>query len=131
MPEKNKNPYSNLLKTISICLFALVLSACGSSYPKLTQFKAFDERFNTTIDTKDSTELAEFSELFFERIEADDALDDLNFIYLFDVTTAEGSSRWRCSKNGFCQERVQGAQPQTDIYYLERYKELYDKSNFQ
>lgn len=108
----------------------MALSACGNSYPKLTQFKAFDERFNTTIDTQDPTELAEFSELFFDRIEADDALDSLNFNYLFDITTAEGSSRWRCSENGFCQERLQGAQPQREIFYLERYKELYEKSNF-
>lgn len=130
MPKKNKNPHTSVLKTFFICLSVLTLSSCGDSYPKLTQFKAFDERFNTTIDTQDPTELALFSELFFDRIEADDALDSLNFNYLFDVTTAEGSSRWRCSENGFCQERVQGAQPQREIFYLERYKELYEKSNF-
>lgn len=116
------------LKWIGTLTTFMLLTSCGSDYPKLTQFKAFDERFNTVIDTKDPKQLATLSELFFDRRQTDDVTANLDFQYLFDVTTAQGSERWRCSKNGYCQARTEGAEAQTEIFYVERYKELYQIS---
>lgn len=124
----NQRFLSSPLKWAGLLVLLLLLTACGNEYPKLTQFKAFDERFNTVIDTKDADQLSILSELFFDRREANDVTANLDFQYLFDVTTAQGSERWRCSENGYCQRRVQGAEAQTDIYYVERYKELYQIS---
>jgi len=107
----------------------LLLSACKKGYPTLTQFKAFDERFNTVIDTKDADKLAILSELFHDRRQTDDVTADLGFKYLFDVTTSEGAKRWSCTVNGYCKERVEGLVHLTEIFYLERYKELYTFSN--
>ena len=129
MPKNYNKTIFKKYQLLILISATFLLSSCGNDYPKLTQFKAFDERFNTVIDTKDSAELKEFSELFFSRTEADDALDDLNFNYLIDITTTEGSQRWRCSENGYCQERKQGATPHREIFFLERYKELYTKAN--
>jgi hypothetical protein len=120
--------YSVLLKWMILISSMLMLSACGNSHPKLTHFKAFDERFNTVIDTKDASQLKTLGDLFYDRIESNDVTANLDFQYLFDVTTKEGAERWRCTKNGYCQLRTEGAQPQRDIFYLERYKELYDMS---
>ncbi|MCX7555124.1 hypothetical protein OS175_14700 [Marinicella sp. S1101] len=129
MSKEKKPSKRKPFKIAALLLIISLLSACGSDYPKLTHFKAFDERFTTVIDTKNPDELKEFSAMFFERTEADDALADLSFDYLFDITTAAGSERWRCTKNGYCQQRTQGAVSQLDIYYVERYKELYEKAN--
>lgn len=129
MPFEKTTHITKNIRLFSCYGLLLILSACGNDYPKLTQFKAFDQRFNTVIDTTDKDELVEFSALFFNRSEADNALADLSFDYLFDLTTAEGSERWRCTKNGYCQKRTSGAEMQMDIYYVERYKELYKKAN--
>ncbi len=115
-------------KKIKLTLISLVmlLSACGNDTPILTQFKAFDERFTTVIDTKDADQLAKLSELFFDRQEATNAEGNLDFIYLIDVTTAAGSERWGCTKTGYCRQRVEGAAPNRTIFYLERHRELYE-----
>jgi len=112
-----------------IIFILFLLSACGNDYPTLTHFKAFDERFTTVIDTSDTDELATLSALFYNREEISDAEGDLDFVYLFDTTTADGSQRWRCTKTGYCQERVEGAAPNRHIFFLEQYRELYERSN--
>ncbi len=114
--------------TLPLLTAFLFLGACGNDYPKLTHFKAFDERFTTVLDTKDPDQLKLISEMFFDRQEANDVQADLSFDYLFDLTTAAGSERWRCTKTGYCQQRTQGAEPLREIYYVERYKELYEIS---
>ncbi len=120
---------NNQIKTTLFIVACLSLNACGNDYPKLTQFKAFDERFTTVLDTSEPDKLATLSELFFDRQEASGVQADLSFDYLFDVTTAEGSERWRCTKTGYCQQRLEGAAPHREIYYVERHKELYDHAN--
>ncbi len=120
---------SPLLKWVALSALMLLLSACGNDHPKLTHFKAFDERFNIVIDTKNVDQLATISELFYNRRESNDVTASLDFQYLFDITTAKGSERWRCSKHGYCQLRVEGAEPQREIFYVERYKELYRVTN--
>lgn len=103
----------------------IMLNACGSDHPTLTHFKAFDERFTTVIDTSDATTLTTISELFYDRQEVTGAEGNLDFQYLFDITHAGGSERWRCTKTGYCQQRLEGAEPNREIFYVERYKELY------
>lgn len=110
-------------------MILMMLTACGNNHPKLTHFKAFDERFTTVIDTKEADKLKLLGELFYDRQEADDAEGNLDFVYLLDVTSSAGSERWRCTKTGYCQERVDGSTPQREIYFLERYRELYDEAN--
>ncbi len=119
----------NTMKVLSSIVVILLLSGCGKDFPELTHFKAFDEKFTTVLDTTDPEQLKLLSALFFDRQEANDVQADLSFDYLFDVTTAAGSERWRCTKRGYCQQRVQGAEPLREIYYVERYKELYETAN--
>lgn len=102
-----------------------LLSACGADHPKLTSYKAFDERFTTVIDTQNPEELKKLGDLFFNQQEATGVEANLDFVYLIDVTTAESSSRWRCTKTGYCQERTEGAAPNREIWFLEQYRELY------
>ncbi|VAW47412.1 hypothetical protein MNBD_GAMMA02-1413 [hydrothermal vent metagenome] len=118
-----------LMKWTVIITAMLQLSACGNNYPKLTQFKAFDERFTTVLDTQDPEKLKLLSELFFNRQQTDDVQAALSFDYLFDLTTSAGSERWRCTPNGYCQQRKEGAEPFREIFYVERYKELYRVTN--
>ncbi len=128
MQNKIRSPGLRLIQSIrwiGTIAIMLQLTACGNDYPKLTHFKAFDERFNTVIDTTDASQLSTLSELFYDRRQTDDVTADLGFKYLFDVTSAEGSQRWSCTTNGYCKERVEGFVHLTEIYYLERYKELY------
>ena len=106
----------------------LVLSGCGEDHPKLTHYKAFDERFTTVIDTADPELLQNIGDLFFTRELATGVEGNLDFVYLIDITLASGSERWRCTRTGYCQLRVQGAAPQRDIYFLERHRELYNLS---
>jgi hypothetical protein len=118
------------LTSFTLVATTLLLSACGNDYPKLTHFKAFDERFTTVLDTEDPEQLKEISAMFYNRQDVDDVQADLSFDYLFDLTLASGDQeRWRCTQSGYCQQRVQGAAPQRDIFYVERYKELYELSN--
>ncbi|MFC3195387.1 hypothetical protein ACFODZ_14125 [Marinicella sediminis] len=119
---------NNTKLTITAILF-LVLSACGGSHPKLTHFKAFDERFTTVIDTSDPATLKDLGDMFFDQVEATGTQADFDFVYLIDVSTAAGSERYRCTKTGYCQLRTEGAEMQREIVYLERYRELYDLSN--
>jgi len=116
-------------KNLVILASILLLTACGNDHPQLTQFKAFDERFTTVIDTKDPENLKVLGELFYDRQEASGAEGDLDFSYLFDITTAAGSERWRCTQTGYCQLRVEGAAPNREIFYLERHRELFERSN--
>ncbi|MCB1583100.1 MAG: hypothetical protein R3E90_09140 [Marinicella sp.] len=121
--------YKLLIKKTLILLFTtLLLSACGNNHPKLTSYKAFDERFTTVIDTQDPLELEKIGDLFYDRQEATGVEANLDFVYLIDVTTAEGSHRWRCTKTGYCQERTEGAAPNREIWFLEQYRELYTLS---
>jgi len=106
----------------------LVLTGCGEDHPKLTNYKAFDERFTTVIDTSDADLLQTLGDLFFDRELATGVEGNLDFVYLIDITMASGSERWRCTKTGYCQQRVQGAAPHREIYFLERHRELYDLS---
>ncbi|WP_223787534.1 hypothetical protein [Marinicella meishanensis] len=116
--------------TLTLVTATLLLSACGESHPELTHFKAFDERFTTVLDTEDPEQLKEIAAMFYNRQDVDDVQADLSFDYLFDLTLVSGTQeRWRCTRNGYCQQRVQGAEPLRDIYYVERYKELFELSN--
>jgi hypothetical protein len=120
------NQITKLTLTASL---AVLLTACGGSHPKLTHFKAFDERFTTVIDTSDPGVLKNLGDMFYDQVEATGTQADLDFVYLIDVTTAAGSERYRCTKTGYCQLRTEGAEMQREIVYLERYRELYDLSN--
>ena len=113
------------LKWLMVVITCTLLTACGNDYPKLTHYKVCDEHFNTVLDTYDADKLAALSELFYDRRLVKDVTADLDFKYLFDVTTAQGSERWRCTKNGYCQVRTEGIEAQTEIFYVERYKELF------
>lgn len=118
-------------KLIQITLSSLTLSlltACGSDHPQLTSYKAFDERYTTVIDTQNPDQLKALGDLFYNRQEAADAEGDLNFVYLIEISTAEVSQRWRCTKTGYCQERMEGAVPNREIWFLEQYRELYQLS---
>ncbi len=126
--KKVRLKLSKVFKSVGIITTLLTLSAC-SDHPQLTQFKAFDERFNTVIDTTDADKLSTLSELFYDRRQTDDLTADLGFKYLFDITTSEGTERWSCTTNGYCKERVEGFVSSIEIFYLERYKELYALSN--
>lgn len=120
---------NNKIKLTSILTLIMLLSACGSGHPKLTHFKAFDERFTTVIDTSDPAMLKNLGDMFYDQVEATGAQGNLDFVYLIDVSTAAGSERYRCTKTGYCQLRTEGAEMQREIVYLERYRELYDLSN--
>ncbi len=90
MQKNNHNSHPQLVnfsqfKWYTVILSCMLLSACGNDYPKLTHFKAFDERFNTVIDTKDAAQLATLSELFFDRRESNDVTANLDFQYLIDM----------------------------------------------
>lgn len=115
-------------KTIfTILSLGILLAGCGQSPPKLTHFKAINERFQTVFESADSNQLKNINQLFHERHEANNAAAE--FDYLLDLTTEEGTARWRCSSNGYCQKRTTGTQMQVTIYRLERYRELYDLIN--
>ncbi len=103
----------------------VLLSACGSEYPTLTHFEFIDDTNVTTVDTKDSNELADYSALFYERTEVTDPLVAPDFKYLVGVEVNGEKERWRCSKDGYCRIYAQGDTP---IYKLERYIELYNRS---
>lgn len=120
---------SECAKYSTISFILLLLTACGNNHPELTHLKVFDERFSTVLDTKDSTKLSQFSELFHDRTKVTNVQGDLNFVYLFDVTTSSDSERWRCTKSGFCRLQLEGATPNREILYIERYKELFQMSN--
>jgi len=119
------------IKLMAVLTLITQLNGCGNNYPELTQFTVFNERFATVLDTKDADQLKLLSELFFDQQEVQNVQGDLNFIYLFDLTTPSGSERWRCSKNGYCQPRHEGATPHTELYYLERHKELFQVTNLE
>ncbi|KAA3641537.1 MAG: hypothetical protein DWP95_06635 [Proteobacteria bacterium] len=111
--------------TVLTLLF--IMSGCGPSQPKLTHFAAINERFQTVFESEDKNQLKTISQLFHDRHEANNAA--AKFQYLLDITTKEGSERWRCSPNGYCQRRTTGTEMQVKIYRLERYRELYDLIN--
>ncbi len=113
------------LKLSCLLSVLLLITSCGKGHPSFTHFKAFDQHFTTVLDTKDAEQLALLSELFYDRQPANDVQADLSFDYLFDVSHSGGSERWRCTKNGYCQQRLEGAEAQTEMFYVERYKELY------
>lgn len=116
-------------KCIAISMITLILAACGNNHPELTHLKVFDERFSTVLDSNDTTKLSQFSELFHDRKKVTNVQGDLNFVYLFDLTTPSDSERWRCTKSGFCRLQLEGATPNREIFYIERYKELFQMSN--
>ncbi len=118
-----------MIKNPFLLFSIFLLSACGNDHPVLTSYKAFDERFTTVIDTKDAAQLKELGDLFYNRQEATGVEGNLDFVYLIDISTANDSQRWRCTKTGYCQERVEGAAPNREIWFLEQYRELYDRSN--
>jgi hypothetical protein len=110
-----------------ILLINLFLFGCGQNQPNLTHFAAINERFQTVYETKDSDQLKTINNLFHDRHEANQAAAE--FEYLLDLTTKEGTERWRCSPNGYCQRRTTGTEMQVNIYRLERYRDLYDLIN--
>ncbi len=126
--EKTRLKLVKAFNLIGMTVTLLMLSGCDERQ-KIIQFKAFDERFNTVIDTTDAKKLSTFSELFYDRRQAENLTADLGFKYLFDVTTSEGTERWSCTTNGYCKERVEGFVSTIEIFYLERYKELYALAN--
>ena len=107
---------------------AIILTACGSDAPQFTHFKAFDERFTTVIDTSEAEKLKKLAELFYDQQPATGTQADLDFQYLIDITTQEGSARYRCTKTGYCQLRTEGVKMQKEIFYLERHRELYEEA---
>lgn len=117
------------IKTTFLIVVTILLTACGSSGPSFTHFKAFDERFTTVIDTSDPDKLKTLADLFYDQQEATGTQGNLDFLYLIDITTNEGSVRYRCTKTGYCQLRTEGAEMQKVIIFLERFRELYDEAN--
>ena len=118
-----------IYKLTTIIIVCLLFTSCGKNHPKLTHFKAFDERFTTVIDTSDSAKLKTLGDLFFDQQEANDAEGNLDFLYLIDITTKDGSSRYRCTQTGYCQLRTEGTVMQKNIVFLEQYRELYKQAN--
>ncbi|MCW8869194.1 MAG: hypothetical protein OQK49_00700 [Proteobacteria bacterium] len=111
---------------IAILMVSLV-TGCGNSAQKLTHFAAINERFETVFETTNVDQLKTINGLFHERHEANNAAAE--FQYLLDLTSKDGTERWRCSANGYCQRRTAGTEMQVNIYRLERYRELYDMIN--
>jgi hypothetical protein len=111
---------------IGVMMVSLV-TGCGNSQQKLTHFAAINERFETVYETKDVNQLKTINDLFHNRHEANSAA--AGFQYLLDLTTKDGTERWRCSANGYCQRRTTGTEMQVNIYRLEKYRELYDMIN--
>lgn len=105
----------------------ITMFGCGQNQPKLTHFAAINERFQTVFESTDKNQLKTISTLFYDRHEANNAAAE--FQYLLDVTSKDGTERWRCSANGYCQRRTAGTEIQVNIYRLERYRELYDLIN--
>lgn len=106
MQQKNNNSRFRLYKSkatvwVIITVITLLLTACGNDFPKLTEVKVFDDKFTTVLDTKDPEKLSLISELFYDHQPANDVQADLGFKYLFDLTTAVKSERWRCTVNGY------------------------------
>lgn len=108
-------------------LMVSLITGCGNKTQKLTHFSAINERFETVFETQDTQQLKTINALFHDRHEANNAA--AGFQYLLDLTTKEGTERWRCSANGYCQRRTTGTEMQVNIYRLERYRELYDMIN--
>ncbi len=128
MAFKNKPSLSKRINFSACLCIIFLLSACGNDHPKLIQFKAFDDKFNTVIDTKDPEKLETISALFHDRKLVEGVAAD--FKYLMDFTTAEGTERWRCSPNGYCflRKKELTTALQKEIYKIERYRELYRES---
>ncbi len=118
-----------IIKSTFLIITSFLLLACGNGNPKLTHFKAFDERFTTVIDTSEPEKLKTLSELFYDHQVATGTQENFDFVYLIDVTTKDGSVRYRCTKTGYCQLRTEGAEMQREIIFLERFRELYDEAN--
>lgn len=134
MQQNNHNSQFRINKSratvwVTITVITILLTACGNDFPKLTEVKVFDENFTTVLDTKDPEKLNLISELFYDHQAANDVQADLGFKYLFDLTTAVKSERWRCTVNGYCRQQLEGSTPNRDIFYVERYKELFQVSN--
>ena len=117
------------IKTTLLILVVTLLAACGSDGPKFTHFKAFDERFTTVIDTSEPAKLKTLAELFYDQQIATGTQENFDFVYLIDVTTKEGSTRYRCTKTGYCQLRTEGVEMQKEIIFLENFRDLYDQAN--
>ena len=117
----------NIQAKLIILGLIVVMVSCGKSPPKLTHFAAINERFETVFETQDPDQLKTISQLFYDRHEANNAAAE--FEYLLDLTTRDGSERWRCSPNGYCQRRTTGTEMQVTISRLARYRALYDLIN--
>lgn len=118
---------SSILQALRLTGLGLLLTACSGGTPKLTQFTAINDRYETVYQTKNKSDLTTISQLFYDRYESNEIA--ANFQYLLDITTTENTERWRCSANGYCQKRVTDEQANLKIYRLERYRELYEKIN--
>lgn len=118
---------TDLFILLFLTVISLLLSACSGDSPRLTHFAAINERYQTVYETTSTKDLAEISDLLYDRYQSNESAAD--FKYLLDLTIAEGTKRWRCSANGYCQERLTDDEAEIAIYRLERYRELYEKIN--
>ncbi|MCX7545519.1 hypothetical protein [Marinicella gelatinilytica] len=119
--------YTHLKANLLILTLCIMVSGCGKNQPKLTHFAAINERFQTVYESDDKNQLKTISQLFYDRYEANDVAAE--FQYLLDVSTKDGTERWRCSADGYCQRRTIGTEILVKIYRLERYRELYELVN--
>ncbi len=120
---------NNIIKSTLFIALAILLVGCGGGHPKLTHFKAFDERFTTVIDTTDAAKLKVLADLFYDQQIVTGTQSNFDFVYLIDLTTKTDSVRYRCTKTGYCQLRTEGVEMQKEIIFLERFRELYTESN--
>ena len=119
--------YTYLKSSLLVFTLLIIMVGCGASQPKLTHFAAINERFQTVYESDNKDQLKTISTLFHDQHEANNAAAE--FQYLLDVTTKDGTQRWRCSANGYCQKLNTGTEMQINIYRLERYRELYELVN--
>lgn len=103
----------NMKVKMTVLLCVMFLSACSSNYVEFTGIKVIDDKFDISLETNNKEQVEALEALFNDRM-IDNHLAP-EFKYLIEIATAEGSTRWKYSIDGFMQLHAQGEQP---IYAL-------------
>ena len=99
--------------TITIIIISILLVTCGGSNPKISHVVVKSDRLGILLDSKDSSILSDFSDIFYEKQEEPNAGPE--FKYLIDITIGSVTTRWQYSKDGFIRNYEESA---SMIYHL-------------